>query len=501
MQFRKKPVVIDATQWFKNGDHPADNATEMFDYPDGQRPAVIREGEVVRYYRHPEVSGDSLCEQCGKPHHVHGWIDTLEQGHRVCPGDWIITGVKGERYPCKPDIFAATYELPTPTTAEKGAVDLARLQRYGFDGSFGGDFGAQPQGPYVKLDDVRALLAAQPVAQVNDKPVATVIKKGAERQWMSENLGALPDGTYSLYLAPVASKEAVPVWQVKCPKSGWYDTTEQDARWQASIGYQTRMLPAAPTIAAEGVPSVDTREFDDLMAHYLECDRTGTSDDTDTAYEAIVAHLNADKAAAVAAERARVAKETRALVDALVMEKDTCLKALRERNAELAKMREQKPVGTVRVTHKGYAMSLATYIAYALPEGDHAIYADPSSAKVEDGKPLDAQEAAKPSEGSSDDERAKFEKWLRETRNNAAIRLKGTDQYVVPDVQAAWVSWQARAALAQPAEPGGSDVLRNALEQVDGCMDETQVEPEDAAAWQIVRAEFMRLFRVEGSAK
>ena len=40
----------------------------------------------------------------------HGWIDTLEGGHIVCPGDWIITGVKGERYSCKPDIFAATYE-------------------------------------------------------------------------------------------------------------------------------------------------------------------------------------------------------------------------------------------------------------------------------------------------------------------------------------------------------------------------------------------------------
>jgi len=109
-QFRKKPVVITARQWFKNGDHPLDAATEMFDYPNGQRPAVIREGAVVRYYRHPDVPGDKPCEQCGKPHHVHGWIDTLEQGHRVCPGDWIITGVKGERYPCKPDIFEATYE-------------------------------------------------------------------------------------------------------------------------------------------------------------------------------------------------------------------------------------------------------------------------------------------------------------------------------------------------------------------------------------------------------
>jgi len=37
-------------------------------------------------------------------------IDTLEGGHIVCPGDWVITGVAGERYPCKPAIFHATYE-------------------------------------------------------------------------------------------------------------------------------------------------------------------------------------------------------------------------------------------------------------------------------------------------------------------------------------------------------------------------------------------------------
>lgn len=37
-------------------------------------------------------------------------ISTLEGTMLANPGDWIITGVKGERYPCKPDIFAATYE-------------------------------------------------------------------------------------------------------------------------------------------------------------------------------------------------------------------------------------------------------------------------------------------------------------------------------------------------------------------------------------------------------
>lgn len=107
MRFRKKPVEIEASQWFRNGDHPEDGGRRFDTEPFR---GALMEGLVVRYYRRPDVPGDSLCEQCGQPHHVHGWIDTLEQGHRVCPGDWIITGVKGERYPCKPDIFEATYD-------------------------------------------------------------------------------------------------------------------------------------------------------------------------------------------------------------------------------------------------------------------------------------------------------------------------------------------------------------------------------------------------------
>lgn len=105
-KFRKKPVVIEATQWFKNGDHLADGH-EMFDAGDGP---FRGEGKVVRYFRRPDVPGETPCQHCAKTMHVHGWIDTKEGGHIVCPGDWIITGVAGEMYPCKPDIFAATYE-------------------------------------------------------------------------------------------------------------------------------------------------------------------------------------------------------------------------------------------------------------------------------------------------------------------------------------------------------------------------------------------------------
>jgi hypothetical protein len=52
---------------------------------------------------------------------VYRWdIQTLEGSHVVSPGDWIIKGVKGEFYPCKPDVFAATYEsADSPAPAKK----------------------------------------------------------------------------------------------------------------------------------------------------------------------------------------------------------------------------------------------------------------------------------------------------------------------------------------------------------------------------------------------
>lgn len=79
-KYRKKPVVIEAVQWLKEGDHP-----EVF---------IHREGGQVW------VNG-------------RAYIETLEGRHLVTPGDWIITGVHGEHYPCKPDIFEKTYEAVT----------------------------------------------------------------------------------------------------------------------------------------------------------------------------------------------------------------------------------------------------------------------------------------------------------------------------------------------------------------------------------------------------
>lgn len=117
-KYRKKPVVIEATQWFKNGDHPLDYAKDEEGFDDGVLTIFTGdfrrlhgwEGGVVHYFRHPNSPGTQVCSKCGLTMSAHGWVDTLEDGHNVCPGDWIITGVQGEFYPCKPDIFAVTYE-------------------------------------------------------------------------------------------------------------------------------------------------------------------------------------------------------------------------------------------------------------------------------------------------------------------------------------------------------------------------------------------------------
>ena len=126
MKYRKKPVVIEASQWFKNGDHPLDyvGGTSGFEagvwaeFSEYHMRSNDWEGKIVRRFRHPDVPGTRLCDHCGDTMHNHGWIDTLEGGHIVCPGDWIISGVKGELYPCKPDIFAMTYEVAAVKTQE-----------------------------------------------------------------------------------------------------------------------------------------------------------------------------------------------------------------------------------------------------------------------------------------------------------------------------------------------------------------------------------------------
>ena len=95
-KYRKRPVVIEAFR-----------LTDVFGDDDQQHSWF----HLFRADWHVgRIRNDELCTRCGKSDLAHGWISTLEGGQIVCPGDWIITGIKGEHYACKPDIFEATYE-------------------------------------------------------------------------------------------------------------------------------------------------------------------------------------------------------------------------------------------------------------------------------------------------------------------------------------------------------------------------------------------------------
>jgi hypothetical protein len=84
--FRKKPVEVQA--WHFDGSF--ESVEELFElYGQGMRWSARANGGVV-------------------------YIDTLEGTMEASRGDWIIRGVKGELYPCKPDIFEATYDQVGP---------------------------------------------------------------------------------------------------------------------------------------------------------------------------------------------------------------------------------------------------------------------------------------------------------------------------------------------------------------------------------------------------
>lgn len=89
MKFRKKPVVIEAWLWTGN----------RHDMPD-----------FLKHHRQMDFPTNCSLDYDDDCWDDTATVQTLEGRMRVNKGDWIIKGIKGELYPCKPDIFEATYE-------------------------------------------------------------------------------------------------------------------------------------------------------------------------------------------------------------------------------------------------------------------------------------------------------------------------------------------------------------------------------------------------------
>ena len=100
--FRKKPIVIEAVQFHlaEYADNPFNELDELPDwFAEAARQKVVN----------PEFKSEDY------------WylkISTLEGDMYASPGDWVIQGVNGEIYPCKPDIFEKTYEAVSDDLAE-----------------------------------------------------------------------------------------------------------------------------------------------------------------------------------------------------------------------------------------------------------------------------------------------------------------------------------------------------------------------------------------------
>lgn len=113
-KFRKKPVVVEVQQFNFSRGHSPEGVVDL-----------IASGHNI-------CGKDGKCKHCGEDGLAHGWINTLEGGHIVCPGDMVITGLAGEKYPCKPDRFKELYDRvgDEVSVAAKGTpVDLTPTEK------------------------------------------------------------------------------------------------------------------------------------------------------------------------------------------------------------------------------------------------------------------------------------------------------------------------------------------------------------------------------------
>jgi hypothetical protein len=191
-RFRTKPFEIEATQWFKDGDHPA-------------------------------VFNDDR----------YGFMVQTRQGAvRVDPGDWIITLADGETYPCKPDVFAAKYkpDTPAPVTADDMTLEAVAkvLCEKQHDGLNTWEIQAWPKTPVVfvagggswKLSESKARAIAREYLRLDGKlgPGPLV--------WSSDR----PKTPGRYWMRPIDQKHIVAIteidWDDLIDETDWFDERE-----------------------------------------------------------------------------------------------------------------------------------------------------------------------------------------------------------------------------------------------------------------------------------
>ena len=122
-KYIKKPVVIKAVRFVR------DNFEEIKSFTNNT---------AFDFYIERSMNGKAYCT-----------IPTLEGQHKATEGDYIIKGVKGEFYPCKPDIFEMTYELFEKKSGMYGEMPILKIGRYELS-----DMSNEPDSNSVWIDDI-----------------------------------------------------------------------------------------------------------------------------------------------------------------------------------------------------------------------------------------------------------------------------------------------------------------------------------------------------------
>lgn len=109
MRYKNKndSSIVEATQWFKNGDHPKDDVKITIA---SKGKLFYSEGKIVGYHRVKDSLGLNKCQKCNHIMNHHGELDSGEHYWIVCPTDWIITDSDHEYFLLSDIKFKENYE-------------------------------------------------------------------------------------------------------------------------------------------------------------------------------------------------------------------------------------------------------------------------------------------------------------------------------------------------------------------------------------------------------
>jgi hypothetical protein len=130
VKYRKKSRLLEATQWFKNGDHPQDESVPL---TASDEDSELSEGKVVQNYPETDISPENrFCPDCGNLMQRHGQLAGTNVDAIVCPGDYIVTNGDGFFFRTRKGEFESQYELyaPPPRQPRLGNTlsDLEKLK-------------------------------------------------------------------------------------------------------------------------------------------------------------------------------------------------------------------------------------------------------------------------------------------------------------------------------------------------------------------------------------